>query len=266
MPFIGPWLARQARPGGATEGLDVGAGLPGLTGLDIARRLNPLESTQRAFETGRPEEMLGRLAQSVLGPTPGAALSLFTAIKRFYDASPQAGAPTALWYAAEPLLREIEPIVATRAAQAAEIAATGQLRAGRPSGLAAGARALGLPVPPVRFGGASLGLQAAPGQAIPSPLLAGAGIPTQRQRDLDQLVQQQRQAQEAARAQRTNIATAYLHFKATGDAEPLREAIRAAPGVNVRSILLALEKPAERRLMQQTPRRFRGQFQEEVTP
>lgn len=259
MPFIGPWLQRQAKPGGVTEGVDIGAGLPGLAGLDIARRVNPLESTARAFETGRPEAFLGRLAQSVLGPTPGAALGLFEGIWRFANAAPHAGAPTALWYAAEPLLREIEPVLATRAAQAAEIAATGQIRAGRPSGLTAGARALGLPVPPVRFGGASLGLQAAPGEAIPPGLAAGLGVPTQRQRELDVLVQQQRQAVVAAQAQRQNIVTAYLHFKATGDGEALREAIRAAPGVNVRRILLELERPAQARLMQRTPRRFRGQ-------
>lgn len=256
IPFAGPKLKEYFQP---QLGFDPASGVPGLAGLDVARRLNPLEPLTRAL-TGRPEEFPTRAMQSMVGPGAGLALGLYEAAWRFVNTVKHAGAPTAAWYAASSALRELEPTVVTRAAQAAEVAATGELRAGRPSGLARGLRAA-FGTPPVRFGGATQALQAAPGSIIEGPLGVGLGVPTQRQLELERMVQETQQKQEAARAQRTAIATAYLHYKSTGDAAAMREAIRAAPGVNVRQIILDLERPAESRLRRRTPVRFRQESQ-----
>lgn len=156
-----------------------------------------------------------------------------------------------------PLMRELEPVALQRAAQASEIAGTGEARAGRPSGTAFAMRQLRLPTGPLptRFGGANI-MESGP-YAL-GPLQALGGIPTTARTKAEHLIEKEQELRSVHQEQRRRVVAGYLHFKATGDDNPFRDAVELAPGLDVKRMIREVEMPLEERVRRLTPKRFRS--------
>jgi hypothetical protein len=258
MPFIGGPLRDLVTEAGYPGAV---SGIPGMiANVDLGRRINPVDNI-----TGEnPAEIAGRTMQSSLGPVVGGALGLLSALQRAAKYGPavyngQLDASTAMRAVLEPALRELEPVALQRIAAGTEVAKTGELRAGQPSGVAWAANQLGVKPSwyPERFGGYQKIGKA--GEQIQG-LSTGLGIPTLERTLLERVQAKAQKLKDINTIQRDRIIEGYMYFKQSNDNSALVEAMQAAPGVDLRAILKQAEMDPMTRMQGMTPKRMRGQL------